>query len=223
MSLRILCRATFLACAAFTLGAAELPAQTQEAKTETFCIAGRPLPSCSYFLVATGSFNAHLGGSSSTSTFEGPSGTVRWDYPKMQDNYDLEIGVMANRGAGTALGAALSAGLDGNSGLRLALKVRHRRWLGRYASLDAGAGVLRTHVQPDRTNGLGDPARGYGVTGDLTVGLTDWVAVSGRGDLVWSEGEPVHALYGGIRLGSLPTLFTGLAALVALRAVAGAS
>lgn len=222
MSLRILCRATFLACAAFTLRAAELPAQTQKADTATFCIAGRPLPSCRYFLVATGSLNARMGGSSITRTYEVRGETREFERPLMGNHYDLEIGVMANRGAGTALGAALTAGLDGDTGLRLALKARHRRWLGRSAALDAGAGVLRTPVR-DRTDGFSASPVGYGVTGDLTVGLTDWVAVSGRGDLVWSEGEPVHAFYGGIRLGSLPALFTSIVVVVVAHAVAGAS
>jgi hypothetical protein len=102
--------------------------------------------------------------------------------------------------------------------LRLALKGRYRRGVGRYAALEASAGVLR--AQAERTVGRIDRSYGYGVTSDLTVGLTDWVSLSGRGDIVWSEGQSMHVLNGGVRLGSLPTLFTGIVAAVVLTAVA---
>lgn len=114
----------------------------------------------------------------------------------------------------------MSVGLDEDTGLRVALKGRYRRWLGRYAAFDAGAGVLRAQVEPEQTAGPMESSYGYGVTGDVTVGLTDWVSLSGRGDIVWSEGESVHALYGGVRLGPLPTLFTGIVAAVMFAAVA---
>lgn len=205
-----------LAASAAACGATALPAQAREAGTETFCIAGRPLPSCRYFLVATGSYYPRMAGSSYARDFDVEGRTVRLEHPKMED----QIGVLANGSAGNALGAALSAGLDEDTGLRVALKGRYRRWLGRYAAFDAGAGVLRAQVEREQTAGPIESSYGYGVTGDVTFGLTDWVSLSGRGDIVWSEGEPVHALYGGVRLGPLPTLFTGIAAAVVFAAVA---
>ncbi|HYW08918.1 MAG TPA: hypothetical protein VE913_18290 [Longimicrobium sp.] len=223
MKIHSLRRLTVLAAAAGGFGATALPAQAQEAETKTFCIAGRPLPSCRYFLVATGSHYSRLGGSSYVSEFDVQGRTVRLENPKMQSHYDMEIGVLANRGAEDALGTALSVGLDGDTGFRLALKGRYRRWVGRHAALDASAGVLRAPVESERTVRRIDRPYGYGVTSDLTVGLTDWVSLSGRGDIVWSEGQSTHTLYGGVRLGSLPTLFTGIVAAVVLTAVADAS
>ncbi|HYW10558.1 MAG TPA: hypothetical protein VE871_01345 [Longimicrobium sp.] len=207
--------AVLASAAAF--GATALPAHAQGAEPETFCIAGRPLPSCGYFFVATGSFYPRIGGSSYTRDFDVEGRPVRLEFPEMDGHYDLEVGVLANRSA-DAVGAAVSVGLDGDTGLRLAVKGRYRRWLGRYVALDAGAGVLRAQMDPEPTHRIESPY-GYGLTGDVTFGLTDWVALSGRGDIVWSEGQSAHALYGGVRLGSIPTLFTGILAAVVVAAV----
>jgi hypothetical protein len=205
------------------LGATALEAQeTELSESETFCIAGRPLPSCQSFLVATGGKYPRIGGSSYGREFEVNGKTIRLEFPEMYNHFDVEIGVLANRSPETALGAALSVGYS--TGLRVALNARYRRWLGRYAALEAGVGVLRAPVHLEaRTDNRIDYSYGYGVTGDVTLGLTDWISLSGRGDIVWSAGEPVHALYGGVRLGSLPTLFTGIVAAVGLAAVGGAS
>lgn len=216
-------RLTMLASAAAALEAAPLPAQAPEAVPEAFCIAGRPLPSCRYFLVATGGYHPRAGGSTFTREFEVDGRTVRVESPRLGDHYDLEIGVLANRGAGDALGGVVGVGLGQGTGLRLAVKGRYRRWMGRHAALEVGAGVLRARVEQGRMAGPTDHSYGYGMTGDVTAGLTDWISLSGRADLVWAEGESAHAWYGGVRLGSLPTLFTGILAAVVLTAVAGES
>jgi hypothetical protein len=94
--------------------------------------------------------------------------------------------------------------VDAN-GERLALKGRYRRWLTPRAAVDASAGALyarRARAEPDFAGNVHVP--GAGVTGDVTVGLTDWAGVSVRADLLFDEDGRSSALYGGLKLGPVP-------------------
>lgn len=188
--------------------AAPAPALAQEEPApRSFCLAGRPAPTCRAFLVAQGSFFAPVAGTPHAEGLEGHG--------------ELEVGMMVNRGRSDAVGGAVQVGADAN-GLRLALKGRYRRWLGRYAAFDAGAGVL--HARRNLANGSRYDEPGLGVTGDVSIGLTDWAMVSARGDVLWSgEASPAWAGYGGVRLGTAPGVVVGVVLLVVASAVAGAS
>lgn len=121
---------------------------------------------------------------------------------ELESTYEWELGVLVNRGATQAVGATVVLGMDGN-GYRTAAKARYRRWLGRGAALDASVGVAYARRE-SATSYLHDPA--YGVTGDVAVGLTDWVSVGVRGDVMWShlDRAPATATYGAVRLGTRP-------------------
>lgn len=185
--------ARLLACAA-TLAlslALAIPAAAQEDAEEPrrFCSVGRPQPSCEAMLVAQFSYYPRI---QRFSDLEAP--------------YEWEIGALVNRGPTYAVGGTVVLGADGN-GRRAAVKARYRRWIGRYAALDAAGGVA--YAQRDRVapvQYLAEPA--FGVTGDVALGLTDWASVGVRGDLLWSDldREPVGATYGTVRLGTVPGL-----------------
>lgn len=181
---RLLARAAILVLFALPARAA---AQEDE-EPRRFCMAGRPQPSCEMMLVAQFSW-----------------------YPGMQPRSDLdspyewELGVLVNRGPTHAVGGTLVLGMDGN-GTRAAVKARYRRWLSRYAAVDASGGVAMADRYWAPTPFTDRPA--VGVTGDVAVGFTDWVSFGVRGDLLWSglDHEPVGATYGTVRLGTTPGL-----------------
>lgn len=183
-AVRRLTRAATLACALSLASAARGAAQETE-EPRQFCRTGRPQPACERVLVAQFTYYPGLQ----------PTGDL--DAP-----YEWEVGVLVNRGATQALGATVVLGMDG-SGLRAAAKGRYRRWLSRHAALDASGGVAYARRE-QAASYLTDPA--FGVTGDVAVGLTEWVSVGVRGDLLWSHVDraPAAATYGAVRLGTRP-------------------
>lgn len=184
---------------------------------QQFCWQGRPIESCRTFLLAEGGAHMLLAGSRYTRNEYGNRGTTRSAH--LVGHVNWEIGVMANRGAAEAVGVAVLVGGDAN-GLRLGLKGRYRRWMGRDAALDIGAGVLATQraapfegAEADRPGNRHVMAGG--LTGDAALGLTDWASLSVRGDLVLdADGSLAHGVYGGLRLGTRPAAVATLAPLV---------
>ncbi len=181
------------------------PLVAQDAdETRRFCVFGRPEPSCETLLVAQFTFYPRI-----------------QKYSDLDPAYEWEFGALVNRGGTQALGATVVLGGDGN-GIRTALKGRYRRWVGRYVALDASGGVAYARRDvADPSSADHEPA--LGVTGDLTLGLTDWVSVGVRGDLMWSDldREPAGATYGAVRLGTIPGLLAGIVALAGVVAVGG--
>lgn len=200
---RLLTCVPVLACTLLLATAASAGAQEPE-EPRRFCKLGRPQPSCETMLVAVFTY-----------------------YPRIQRfsdidaPYEWEVGALVNRGPRQAVGATVVLGMDGN-GFRTALKGRYRRWLGRYASVDAAGGLAFAHVdQPDPASFMTD--RALGLTGDVAVGFTDWASVGVRGDVFWShlDRAPVAATYGGVRLGTRPGIILGVILLVAVSATVG--
>lgn len=116
--------------------------------------------------------------------------------------------MMRNVSARDAVGATLMAGADAN-GERLALKARYRRWRGPGSAVDVAAGVLHArraepYPDPDQPGNLHVAA--LGLTGDLSVGLTEWASASVRGDLLFDADRTSTGLYGGVKLGTRPGL-----------------
>lgn len=199
---RVLARAASLVCVLVLAPFASAASQETE-EAPGFCTVGRPQPSCERLLVAQFTFYPRIERSS-----------------ELDAPYEWEIGLLVNRSPTHAAGATVVLGMDGE-GIRTAIKGRYRRWLGRYAALDASGGMAyarRDQAGPFET----DPA--FGVTGDLAVGLTDLVSVGVRADLMWSglDRGPAGATYGAVRLGTYPGIVAGILALVVFSAVAGA-
>lgn len=169
------------------ISAALLAAAPAAAQPGPICRTGRPAPDCGTFAVATFTYYPK---SSGTGEPDDPWKLVEW-----------ELGWMVNRGPAQAVGASLALG-TGETGFHLAAKGRYRRWLGRDWALDADAGLLVAQ-HPPRTYPHETLA---GVTAGAALGLTDWVAVTGQGRVLWgaSDGEPVTGAEVGVRLGTLP-------------------
>ncbi|HEX2207613.1 MAG TPA: hypothetical protein VHG93_08005, partial [Longimicrobium sp.] len=169
-----------------------------------FCAVGRPQPSCQKVLVANFSYSPRI-----------------QRFSDLESPYEWEFGALVNRGPAHAVGATVVLGMDGN-GVRAAAKARYRRWISRYAAVDAAGGLAarRREWAPTATN---IPAVGF--TGDVAIGLTDWVSVGVRGDLLWShlDREPVGATFGEVRLGTRPGIVASVLGLVAGVLAAGAS
>lgn len=169
------------------------PAEAQEPEAaRAFCKRGQPASSCRAFLVA------HL------------------NYFPMRDAHpaepwrlvEWEVGGMVNYSPRQAVGAAVAVGTS-ETGFHAALKGRYRLWLARGLAFDAGAGLLVTQ-HPPRTY----PHQTlFGVTADATLGLTDWVAVSGRAYALEADVSGVEA---GVRLGTGPGLVVTVLGLASL-------
>jgi hypothetical protein len=215
--------AVLLAAVALTPGAAsaQVEAPREEAAApsgqRSFCWRGQPAESCRTFLVAEGSFYAPVAGTTYLRTgFQGELTRERHLAPHVA----MEVGAMRNVGPRDAVGAAVLLGVDAN-GERLALKGRYRRWLGPRAAVDAAAGVLyarRAAPYPDVAGNVHVP--GAGVTADVSLGLTDWAAVSVRGDVLFDEDRQSSALYGGVKLGTRPAAAATAAILLSAVALA---
>lgn len=187
----------------------------------SFCWQGRPVESCRSFLLAEGGAHMLLAGSRYRRVGD------RYDYdtpgvtrsPHLTGHVNLEVGIMVNRGPAHAVGATVLGGGDAN-GFRLGAKGRYRRWMGRDAALDLGAGVLVAQQSvPFQGADVNKPGNLHvvvaGLTGDAALGLTDWVSLSVRGDLMLdADGSPSHGVYGGLRLGTRPAAVATVAPFV---------
>lgn len=149
-----------------------------------FCLFGRPLPSCRTMLIAQATYYPVAAGASG-----------------LGEPLEVEVGVLRNRAGGDAVGMTLALGGDPN-GARGALKGRYRRWIGRSVALDVAAGLAAG--ARESADYVGEPA--FGVTGDAALGLTDWISLGVRGDVLWSGADhaPAAAGYGTVRLGTVP-------------------
>jgi hypothetical protein len=164
-----------------------------------FCLMGRPQPTCERMLFAQFTYYPH------DNRFSELGAPLEW-----------EVGALVNRGPEEAVGGTVVLGVDG-SGVRTAVKARYRRWIGRYTALDAAGGLAV--AQRRWTPSAPDDRAAFGVTGDVTLGLTDWASVGIRADLLWSNGEPVSATYGAVRLGTLPGVVVSVLGYAFLRAL----
>lgn len=192
-----------LALACVALHAPAAPAQSEPSETPRgFCWAGRPAESCRTFLVAE--LSGYMAVASTRYTRRGYRGeTTRSMH--LTGHGAWEVGAMGNVSSRHAVGAALMVGGDAN-GERIAIKARYRRWDSRRSAMDVGAGLMfarRAEPHADRPGNLHVPV--VGLTGDVALGLTDWVGMGVRGDLLFDrDGKPVAGLYGGLKLGTRP-------------------
>jgi hypothetical protein len=201
--------AVALACVASFAGSAS----AQIEQPTAFCWTGWPAPACRAFLVAEGNLYTAVAGSRydrrghdgrTTRSLE-LTGYAAW-----------EVGGMVNVGPRTAWGTTVMLGGDAN-GVRMALKGRYRRWLSPATALDLGAGVLGAGRSVPHVDQPGnDHVAAVGLTADASLGLTDWVSLGGRADLLFSDAEddPATAYYAGVRLGTRPALVATAAPLV---------
>lgn len=128
-----------------------------------------------------------------------------------------ELGAMGRVSPAGAFGAAVFLSFDGSpQGNLVGVRPRYRHWF-RSTPLDVAVGLYK------RIETSGGP----GVTGQVALGLTDWIAITTqvdffgstrcaeRGDFgrcVLSEAFTDKSWYGGARLGSVPGIVTGLLA-----------
>lgn len=175
---------------AIVLAVAPGPAAAQEAAEPTaFCRTGRPASECRTFLVATLNYYPT---SPATAEADIPWKVVEW-----------EVGWMTNLSPADAVGASITLG-TGETGFHWAAKGRYRRWLTRVAAVDGSAGFIVAQRPPD----VYPHETIFGITGGLSVGLTDWIAVGAQARALVgaSNGEPVNEVDVGVRLGTAPGL-----------------
>jgi len=190
--------------AACWLAPLQLTAQDSTRSTTNLCYRGRPAPSCKRFVLTELGYYARAAGTSTTtsSTYgDGLPGSYSFTERDMTNQLTWEVGMMANRGPRTALGATLLLGL-GNGGGNGGIKGRYRRWLGDDGlALDLGAGVISgTVARDDWSDG------GLGLTGDVALNAADYGSVVLRVDVARYQERTASAVYGGVRLGSKPAL-----------------
>lgn len=210
--LRVLC-AVAVACAGLHAGKAlaqtspQPEPQPEAPAPRSFCWEGSPASECRTFLVMEGRLYRQLAGSRYPYR-HGPYGPRAGEvegHMELSGYVAWEVGAMVNTAPDRAVGASLLLGEE-EGGLRVAMKGRYRRWLSRTAAWDAGAGVLAA-----KRRVFGDIGSEYvpsvGLTGDVSLGLTRWVAVGVEGDLLFSRDgrDPATGFYAGVKLGKGPT------------------
>lgn len=165
-----------------------IPADAQEPRS--WCFAGRPQPACTRFLVATLNYFPGEAGQS--------EGSVTWSV------VEWETGWLTNRGAEFAAGWSAAVGTSA-TGFHVSGKRRYRLWLTRGLAVDGGAGVMISQ-HPPKTY---PHETVFGPTADVTLGLTDWAALSARGHVLMGS-ETSSRLDLGVRLGTGPGLIVGI-------------
>ena len=195
--------AAALACAAVFV--TEAPAQDDEPRPDSFCFRGRPAAECRVFLLLEG--NAYMAVAGTRFVRLDDVG-VRRHRLELTGYVAWEAGAMVNITSDEAVGGTFMLGGDAN-GYRVALKGRYRRWRDRTSAVDVGAGILgagRSVAYTDRAGNYHVPA--VGLTADASIGLVDWASAGVRADVLFSEeGDgPAIGYYGGVRLGTRPTL-----------------
>jgi hypothetical protein len=183
----------------------------------SFCLRGRPFPSCHTFAVVEMTGTKRLGGGTSsieTIAIGPPDVTYRGqDLPRY---LSWNLGAMVNRDSIHADGGMLELGFS-SSGVRVAAKVRHRRWFGGTDLVDLTAGVLGAEEQD-----IHGQRATYGVTADAALGAGDVLALTLGGDLTSPLGRARShaAIHVGVRLGSYATLGLTTLMLAALATIA---
>lgn len=184
----------------------QLTAQDSTQVEPKLCYRGRPAPQCRRFVITELGYYARAAGSEFhyTERYTGPNGEPvenSFSDHDMSSQLTWEVGMMANRGPRSALGATLLLGV-GDGGGDVGLKGRYRRWLSNDGvALDVGVGVIRGSL-----NEPGGTAVRGGVTADVALNAADYGAIVVRADMLRAEGRTASALYGGVRLGSKPAL-----------------
>lgn len=194
------------ALAALTTFSEAAYAQIEPSPTPVkFCWRGRPAPACTTFLLAEG--NAYLALAGSRYTRAGTRGGPVTRNLELARYVAWEVGGMLNVDTNDAVGGSVLLGVDAN-GARWALKGRYRRWLDAGTAVDVGAGVLGAARAVQRESGFIDQVPAVGLTGDLSVGATEWASIGVRADVLFSpeHDEPATAYYLGTRLGTRPAL-----------------
>jgi hypothetical protein len=174
------------------------------------CWRGRPKPKCEWFAITEVGFYQNVVSTSFVvDRFPGQAPAYRVEDYTAQLTW--EFGAMRNRGAKSAIGAALLLGADDDVG-RIGVKGRYRRWLDPQGlALDLSAGVVRGAT---RKNG-----RAAILSGDASLNYHDFGAITARAEAARVNGRTTAALFGGVRLGSKPAaaatvVMAGLFALV---------
>lgn len=203
---------------------ARLSAQDSARAAPKLCYRGRPAPLCHRFVITEVGYYGRAAGSSETYTYGSTTGDgTQQEYSFTQNDIgsqlSFEVGLMANRGPRTALGATLLLG-GGTGGADVGLKGRYRRWLSPDGiAVDVGLGVVSGGMSARSGN-----ATGNGVTADVALNAADYGAIVLRMDALRVSGRSASAVYGGVRLGSRPALIgTGVLAVGFLLLVAALS
>ncbi len=179
------------------------------ARVPKLCYRGRPKPTCDRFVLTELGFYGRAVGTRFVDEFERFDGGLgRISRPALGNHLAWEVGLMANRGRQSAVGATLLLGV-GEEGGRIGVKGRYRRWLtADNIAADYSAGLIVARVD----GGAPYLGRGsVGVTADASLNAADYGAVTARVDVIPTGNQTAAALYGGVRLGSRPALVgTGL-------------
>ncbi len=204
--------------------AAPLAAQDSAQATRKLCYRGRALPQCSRFVITEIGYYRRAAGSRETYTYTYPTtdgGQQEYSFTENDIGSQLtfEVGLMANRGPRSALGATLLLGAA-SDGAEVGLKGRYRRWLSSDGiALDVGLGVVS-----GGGNSRNGATTGNGITADVALNAADYGAIVLRTDALRVHGHTASAVYGGVRLGSGPALIgTGVLAVGLLLVVAALS
>ena len=197
-------------CGLYAVMLPALAAAQAAPDTGKACFTARPLPECrTFWLTEIGYYWSAFGPEAAR-----PGSSPGDRQPDLNSHGSLELGLMSNRNPRTAVGGTAFIGTGGST-LRYGLKGRYRHWISdrRFAEVSAGPVGVSSHW-PDSPRW----SSGVGITGDVSLGWRDWVAVTARAEAVRGRGHTRGAVYGGVRLGSYPAIVAtaAVAAYIAL-------
>lgn len=137
-------------------------------------------------------------------------------YDRKNFHFSYDFGAMKNLSSKWAAGVTLYLGLD-DSGSRLAIKPRVRRWLGENQSLDFSAGPTIKNMSTFYGEAPGLAAHlaySYGDWGALTfsaevIPYKAAIEINEFNQVVWDEGTET-TFFAGIRAGSYPGLVSAV-------------
>lgn len=207
-TLRVIHTHTTALTAALLLGIAPAPvvaqgstqptATTDRTAPRLTCWRGRPLPACTRFVITELGYLRQI--ATTRTPITNPDGTLLDS--RGDDDFGgllyIDVGMMQNVSARTALGATLTLG-SGLYGDRTALTGRYRRWLDTSGvALELSAGLAQVSTPTAR--------RAVVATSGLALNFSDYGALIARADLGRMNGHTARGIAVGARLGTKPAV-----------------
>lgn len=169
---------------ALTVGLFLVAAAAQaQVRPEPLCFRGRPLPACQSFLLV------ELAGDGQVFATSGIPVAGQTNTTKPDGYVSIDLGAMVNSDR-TAIGGTAEIGIGQRHLRRLALELRHRRWLSDRIAFDVGAGPLE--INGRESYALLQPGAGYGATAHAGLVLMDLATVTTSVDLVQGRRTSSH-------------------------------
>lgn len=164
-----------------------------------------PLPNNKFFITVELGYNYRLNTAPvEQRDFPGSQGRL-WDFHPLGQTktyFTSEISLMKNMTVNYALGASIFNGVDWDAGLRGGFKVKYRRWITPYTSVDLSSGILLW----DNRQIMKFP----GFLGGVSLNFNEWFSLYAHLEYVRYQSDEGSStdlpIFTGFKFGSTPGL-----------------